>query len=127
MEADTIEQAVRGFFEFHRRQYRTHPELVALYYARRGSGRIPDPRAHRAWIAELVRDHLIERKLVRADLEPLVLTVAIEMGDRIVELAHRVHPDGDPAILVEGQLAITRYLEGYPPASSTHTLQVSIH
>lgn len=39
---------------------------------------------------------------------------------RIVELAYRANPDGDPAILTEGQVAITRYLQGYSPTRARH-------
>jgi AcrR family transcriptional regulator len=115
VQVDTLEQAVASFFEFHREQYRSHPKLVALYYAQRGRGAIPDPRAHRAWIAELIHTYLTERALVRSDLDQMVLMVAIEIGDRVVELAYRADPNGDPAILREGQVALTRYLQAYSP------------
>jgi AcrR family transcriptional regulator len=113
IEASTVADAVQHFFEFHRQQYRAHPELVALYYARRGSGRIPDPRPHRVRLAKLIHTALVERNLLRPGTDELVTMIVIEMGDRIVELAYRKNPDGDPAILQEGQVALARYLESY--------------
>jgi AcrR family transcriptional regulator len=113
IEAGTVAEAVQLFYEFHRRQYRAHPELVALYYARRGSGRIPDPRIHRARLAGLIHATLIDHGLIRPDTDPLVTGIVVELGDRIVELAYRSDPDGDRAILDEGQVALTRYLETY--------------
>jgi AcrR family transcriptional regulator len=113
IEASTVAEAVQLFYDFHRRQYRAHPELVALYYAHRGSGRIPDPRAHRARLAGLIHATLVDRGLIRPGTDPLVTMIVVELGDRIVELAYRSHPDGDRAILDEGQVALTRYLESY--------------
>ena len=43
--------------------------------------------------------------------DPLVTGIAVELGDRIIELAYRAGPDGDRAVLAEGKLALTRYLE----------------
>jgi AcrR family transcriptional regulator len=111
--AGTIAEAVQHFFEFHRRQYRAHPKLVALYYERRGSGRIPDARLHRVRMAGLIHDELVERDLLPAGTDPLVTLITVEMGDRIVELAYRADPKGDRTILAEGQIALTRYLENY--------------
>ena len=111
--ASSLEQAVERFFEFHRQQYRAQPELVVLYYAARGTGRIPDPRSHRAWIAELIRNNLIGAGFLHTDTSELVVHIAIEMGDRIVEMAYRADPEGDEEILREGQLAVTRYLQAY--------------
>jgi AcrR family transcriptional regulator len=115
VKATTLAEAVAGFFAFHQQQYRANPELVVLYYTARGAGRIPDLRAHRAWIAELIRASLIERGFLLPDTPELVVLVAIEMADRLVELAYRADPAGDPEILREGQLAVTRYLQAYAP------------
>jgi len=49
---------------------------------------------------------------------PLVTGIAVELGDRIVELAYRAGPDGDRAVLAEGKLALTRYLETRAPRQS---------
>jgi AcrR family transcriptional regulator len=123
IEAGTISEAVQLFYEFHRGQYHAHPELVALYYSQRGSGRIPHPRTHRAHVSTLIHNALIERGLIRPDTDPLVTMIVVELGDRIVELAYRTDPEGDRAILDEGQVALTRYLETYavPRRGRGHT------
>ena len=111
LDVSSIAEAVEKIFELHRQNYRAHPEVVALYYAGRGAGRLPDPDEHRARLASMVHRALIERGLLRADTDELVTQVAIELGDRAIELAHAKNPDGDPKVLAEGVLALTRYLE----------------
>ena len=64
-------------------------------------------------LAGLIHDALVEHELVLADTGRLVTVIAVELGDRIVELAYRADPKGDRTILAEGQVALTRYLENY--------------
>jgi hypothetical protein len=66
-------------------------------------------------LAALVHSALIDRGLLRPDVDRLVTQVAIELGDRVIELAYHVCPDGDEAVIGEGKLALTRYLETYGP------------
>lgn len=114
--AATIGEAVEQIFELHRQNYRAHPEVVTLYYAGRADGHLPDPDDHRSRLASMVHRALVDRGLLRADTDELVTKVAIELGDRAIELAHSKSPDGDPKVLAEGVLALTRYLEAYGDA-----------
>lgn len=113
LNTDDLAEAVREIFEFHRKHYRAHPELVALYYQSRGDGRILDARDHRARFAALVHSTLVERGLLRTGTDPLVTSLAVEFGDRAIELAYRTNRDGDPAVLQEGILALVKYLSVY--------------
>ncbi|GAA5079351.1 TetR/AcrR family transcriptional regulator [Nocardia iowensis] len=111
--ADTIAAAVDQIVELHRIHYRAHPELVALYYARRARGEFADARDHRKRFADMVRRMLIDCGLLPDDLDPLVTELAMELGDRIIEVAYRSMPGGDSAVIAEGKLAIARYLEAH--------------
>jgi len=113
VDARTIPEAVEQIFEIHRAHYRADSGLVSLYYAGRESGRFVEMRTHRERLADLVHTALLDRGLLRADTDPLVGRVAIELGDRIIELAYRSAPEGDAAIIAEGKLALIRYLDAY--------------
>ena len=39
--------------------------------------------------------------------------VAVEMGDRLLEMAFHAGPEKDRAILTEGEHALTQYLQAY--------------
>ncbi|GAB4588900.1 TetR/AcrR family transcriptional regulator [Nocardia sp. IFM 10818] len=107
--ADAVDQIVA----LHHALYRSHPEVVAMYYVRRESGLFPDPREHRRRLAAMVHNLLLDRGLLRPDTDRLVTEVAVELGDRLLELAYHRDRAGDPAILAEARLAMTRYLEAY--------------
>ncbi|MFC9897154.1 TetR/AcrR family transcriptional regulator [Nocardia sp. NPDC127579] len=113
--ATSLPEAVEQLLELHRVQYRSHPEIVALYYAHRGSGHFPDAHAHRSRMAAAVHGLLLDRGWLAPGTDVLVTEVAIESADGILELAYRRHPEGDPRTVAEATLAMTRYLEAYAP------------
>lgn len=43
----------------------------------------------------------------------MVTTVAVEMGDRLLQMAFHAGPDKDRAILTEAERALTQYLQTY--------------
>lgn len=114
LSATTLPEAVRQLMDLHRAQYRaSYPELVGLYYEGRRTGAVADALPHRNRVAQLIHELLIGRGLLPPATAPLVTELAVELGDRIVEMAYRLHPDGDPAVLEEGILALTRYFEAH--------------
>ncbi|MEV6278973.1 TetR/AcrR family transcriptional regulator [Nocardia sp. NPDC051832] len=113
--AASLAEAVDQLLELHRTQYRPHPEIVAMYYAQRGSGDFPDAHEHRRRMAAMVHALLLERGWLAAGTGQLITEVAIELGDGILELAYRRDPNGDPEVFAEAALAMTRYLEAYAP------------
>jgi AcrR family transcriptional regulator len=117
MPMDNVSDGVHDLLRFHRDHMRAHPHMVELFYSSRAVGFMPDPHESRAVFAEFMHAALIEWKLLRADADPLVCTVVIELGDRILEMAHRAGPGGDDAMLAEGERALTTYLNRYaaPP------------
>ncbi|MCU1672676.1 MAG: Transcriptional regulator, TetR family [Frankiales bacterium] len=48
--------------------------------------------------------------LVPAGLDPLVLRVAVEAADGVLDLAFRLHPDGDPAVVEQAKRLVCAYL-----------------
>ncbi|RDI66331.1 TetR/AcrR family transcriptional regulator [Nocardia pseudobrasiliensis] len=112
--ATTLPDMVHQLMELHREMYRSeYPDLVPIYYESRRSGATPDAIPHRRRFAHMVHESLITRGLLPADTDPLITELAVELGERAVELAYRHAPGGDPVVLSEGTLAVTLYLESH--------------
>jgi AcrR family transcriptional regulator len=109
----SLSEVVHALFDFHYEHMRTHPQLVALHYNSLARGLLADPRLRRAQFANALHSALLSWQLLRPDTDPLVTAVAVEMGGRLLEVAHRAGPDGDRAVLAEGARALTAYLQIY--------------
>ncbi len=109
----SLAEVAHGIFEFHYEHLRNHPHLVNLHYTSVASGLLADPRARRAAFASTLHGALVDWGLIREDTDPLVTMVAVEMGDRLLEMAFHAGPDKDRAILTEGARALTQYLQAY--------------
>jgi AcrR family transcriptional regulator len=112
----SLGQVVHTLFDFHCEHLRAHPQLVALHYNSLARGLLADPRLRRAEFANALHSALLTWRLLRPETDPLVTAVAVEMGDRLLEVAHRAGPDGDRAVLTEGARALTAYLQTYAAA-----------
>lgn len=113
MSVDSIGDAVHQIFVCRRAHMRAHPHLVELFYSSRAIGFLPDPHHSRATCAALLHSRLVEWELLRAECDPLVVVLAVELGDRVLEMAHRAGPAGDGPVLAEGERALTAYLQSY--------------
>jgi AcrR family transcriptional regulator len=70
-------------------------------------------REHNARIAETLRVFAVEAGLASPELTPAAAELAVEVGDRIFQLAFEEVDDGDPATIEEGITLVTAYLERY--------------
>lgn len=113
MTSPTLAEAVHGIFEFHRDYLRDHPQLVTLFYTARSTGLVSDPEGIRARFAGQVHAALLEWELLRPDTDPLVAFVAVELGERALELAFRAGPERYQNVLAEAERAIIAYLQTY--------------
>lgn len=109
----TLSDLIHGIVEFHYAHLHRHPHLVRLHYTSLARGLLDDPRVRRAQFARELHAAALDWGLLRPDTDPLVTTVAVEMGDRTLELAYHEGPPRDRAVLSEGERAVTRYLEFY--------------
>lgn len=109
----SLGEVIHALFEFHREYLDTHPQLANLFYLSRSRGLIADPQQRRARFAEALHAALIEWRLLRADTDLLVTTMAVELGDHVLELSHRAGPGRARAVFAEGERALTKYLELY--------------
>jgi AcrR family transcriptional regulator len=113
MSIDSIADGVHQILWLHRDHMRAHPRLVELFYSSGPAGFTPDPYESRVVFATMLHAALVQRKLLRADTDPLVCSVVIELGDRVLEMAHRAGPGADDAVLAEGERALGIYLQHY--------------
>lgn len=109
----SLAEVAHGIFEFHYQHLRNHPHLVNLHYTSLASGQLADPRARRTVFANALHSALLHWGLLREGTDPLVTMVAVEMGDRLLEMAFHAGPEKDRAILSEGAQALTQYLQTY--------------
>ncbi|MGZ6831633.1 MAG: hypothetical protein ACXVGN_00475 [Mycobacteriaceae bacterium] len=68
----------------------------------------------RARIKELARrmhEALTNAGFIAPDTDPRVLHLAVELGDRLLDLAYRSHVDLDEQTLTLGRIALVAYIE----------------
>ncbi len=67
-------------------------------------------REHNTRVAQMLRDVAIEQGLAVPTLSPVVALLAVEVGDRVFQLAFEHDDDGDDALIEEGITMVTAYL-----------------
>jgi AcrR family transcriptional regulator len=91
--------------------YQANPSAVRLWLDGRVS---PTVRAevlrynHR--IAQRLHGVAVAAGLAAPQADLLVFVMAVELGDRILDLAFREHRDPDPDVIRQGRIALTAYL-----------------
>ncbi|WP_433663261.1 TetR/AcrR family transcriptional regulator [Nocardia sp. CA-128927] len=111
---DSIAAAIDAFMTIHHTHYLAHPQFVALYYGGRQSrGITADVHAHLNRLVDMCYSGLIGSGLLPHETDRRAIEVAVELGDRVFELAYRHGPDGSDWIIAEGTSALTRYLEAH--------------
>ncbi|WP_395657397.1 TetR/AcrR family transcriptional regulator [Nocardioides sp.] len=94
--------------------YRRRPAFVEIYLRGRTNVAVHRfGREHNARTAALLRDLAIEAGLARPDLPLDVAVLAVEVGDRVFQLAYEHDDGGDQRLVEEGVAMVTAYLERY--------------
>ena len=70
-------------------------------------------REHNASVAETLRAFAVDAGLAGPDLSPRIALLAVEVGDRVFQLAFEDDDNGDPGLIEEGITLVTAYLERY--------------
>ncbi len=107
---DVVRTAMRSFVKvYHRRR-----AFVEIYLRGRTNVAVHKfGRDHNMRIAEPLRAFALERGLATEELTETIALLAIEIGDRIFQLAFEHDDEGDQVILEEGMAMMTAYLERY--------------
>jgi Tetracyclin repressor-like, C-terminal domain len=97
--------------ELHVAYYREHPSAARLWMGSRTSATVANQvHARMRTLAERIHAILVNAKLIPTDTDLQALLVAVEMGDRVLELAYRNgDEDFDQTILDFGRRALIAY------------------
>jgi len=94
--------------------YHRRPAFVEIYLRGRTNAAVNRfGREHNARIAETLRSYALENGLADERLTPTVALLAVEIGDRVFQLAFEDDPSGDPELIEEGIALMTAYLSRY--------------
>ena len=68
-------------------------------------------REHNARVAEMLHAFAVDAGLAGPTLTPAMALLAVEVGDRVFQLAYENDADGDAVLIEEGITMVTAYLE----------------
>lgn len=114
--AEMVATTMRAFVTvYHRRR-----AFVEIYLRGRSNAAVRHfGREHNRRVAQSLFDFALAAGLARPELTPAMALLAVEVGDRVFQLAFEHDPDGDPVLIEEGITMVTAYLERYTdPARS---------
>jgi AcrR family transcriptional regulator len=94
---------------YHRRR-----AFVEIYLRGRNNAAIRQfGREHNEQVATAMLDYARQAGLAAPALTHQMAVLAVEVGDRVFQLAFESDDDGDPILIEEGILLVTAYLERY--------------
>ena len=108
-EISSVEQLLNNEIDLHIAYYTEHPVVPRMWMGGRTSPAVTAyVRARMRTLAERMNALLVDAGLIPTDTDPLAMLVAVEMGDRVLELAYRNSAEGgfDPEILAIGRRAL---------------------
>lgn len=110
-----LREAVDVMFDLFLAYYREHPDFVELWYVGRGPIVAEVAQVFDTTQAGRLRSYLIDRGFLCADAPALVLELAFEAGNRLLDIAFHVSRAGDDVIVEEARRLVTAYLATYAP------------
>ncbi len=101
--------------------YQRRPAFVEIYLRGRGNAAVRRfGREHNERVAQMLQQYAVDAGLTTADLSPTTARLAVEVGDRVFQLAYETDNRGDQVLVEEGVTLVTAYLERYAtPAGLT--------
>jgi len=94
--------------------YARRPEFVAIWLRGRTNAAIHEfGRGHNRRTAHDLREFAMSTGLARPDFPLAAAELAVEMGDRVFQLAYEADDRGDKFIIGEGIQMVTAYLQRY--------------
>jgi len=106
--------------DLHIAYYREHPSAARLWMGGRSSTAVvTQVHARMRTLAQRIHARLVDEHLISGDTDPRAVLVAVEIADRILELAYRGGQDFDEAILDHGRRALSAYCDDLVNARST--------
>ncbi|WP_370249098.1 TetR/AcrR family transcriptional regulator [Nocardioides sp.] len=110
----TIASLVDAVLDAFTAVYRRRPAFVEIYLRGRTNLAVhASGRAHNREVAATLRALAVAEGLTGPDLPEQAAVLAVEIGDRMFQLAYEHDLAGDPAIIAQGRLMLTSYLERF--------------
>jgi AcrR family transcriptional regulator len=110
-----VETTMQTFVEV----YLERPAFVVIWLRGRANPTIRAfGRAHNRQVAAALHDLARRLGLVVPETPPIAAELAVEVGERVFQLAFEESLTGDPAVLAEGLTLVSRYLELYAHAAA---------
>ncbi len=112
-----VETTMRAFVEMYHRR----PAFAVVWWRGRTSQAVHDfGREHNRQTAKAVYDVAMAAGLIRPDTELLIAELAVEVGDRVFQLAFEHDLRGDERLIAEGIELVSAYIERFAtPAGRT--------
>jgi AcrR family transcriptional regulator len=108
--AALVETTMRAYTKVYARR----ADFVEIWLRGRTNAAIHEfGRRHNQRTARELRDVAIGAGLARPDLPPAAAELAVEIGDRVFQLAYETRDDGDEFLVEEGISMVTAYLLRY--------------
>lgn len=105
-----VETAMRAFVKVYARR----PAFVEIYLRGRTNAALHAyGREHNVRIARALRGIAVEGGLARPEFTEQAAVLAVEVGDRVFQLAYESDARGDQSLVEEGIVLMTAYLERY--------------
>jgi AcrR family transcriptional regulator len=114
LELLTVSSVVRATMEAFVAVYHRRHAFVEIYLRGRTNAAVHRfGREHNARVAETLHAFAVDAGLARPELTGRMAQLAVEVGDRIFQLAFEHDAEGDPVLIEEGIAMVTSYLERY--------------
>ena len=114
LEEVTVASVVRATMEAFVRVYHRRRSFVEIYLRGRTNLAVHHyGREHNARVAASLRDYAVGAGLMGDELTADRARLAVEVGDRIFQVAFEHDDQGDPDLVEEGIALVTAYLERY--------------
>ena len=108
--ANLVETTMRAYTSVYARR----PDFVEIWLRGRTNAAVNDyGRQHNRRTAAELREFAIAAGLARPDLTLAATELAVEIGDRVFQLAYETDPDGDEFLISQGIAMVTAYLLTY--------------
>jgi AcrR family transcriptional regulator len=116
-----VEATIRAFTQV----YAVRPAFVMIYLRGRTNQAIRDyGRDHNRKVAAMLFGFAADLGLTLPEVTVLIAELAVEMGDRLFQLAYEETLEGDPAIIHEAVVVITTYLQRYATPAGLSGIKV---
>jgi AcrR family transcriptional regulator len=110
----SVESLVATTMHAYTAVYARRRAFVEIYLRGRTNPAIHDYcRQHNRRTAEELRSFAVDAGVARADLPVAATELAVEIGDRVFQLAYENDVDGDAFLIAEGITMVTAYLRTY--------------